>query len=74
MAEAMEYARQFVPPRGAAKAVGRIKRAVCSGLEVPFSEGLSIEREMQQQLFESSDAREGLDAYMEKRKPEFAGR
>ncbi len=74
IAEAMEYARQFVPPRGAAKAVGRIKRAVCSGLEVPFSEGLSIEREMQQQLFESSDAREGLDAYMEKRKPEFAGR
>jgi enoyl-CoA hydratase/carnithine racemase len=74
MAEAMEYARQFVPPRGAAKAVGRIKRAVCAGLEVPFSEGLSIEREMQQQLFESSDAREGLDAYMEKRKPEFAGR
>jgi len=74
MAEAMEYARQFVPPRGAAKAVGRIKRAVCSGLEVPFSEGLAIEREMQMQLFESLDAREGLDAYMEKRKPEFAGR
>ncbi len=74
MAEAMEYARQFVPPRGAAKAVGRIKRAVCSGLEVPFSEGLAIEREMQQLLFESSDAREGLDAYIEKRKPEFAGR
>ena len=74
MAEAMEYARQFVPPRGAAKAVGRIKRAVCSGLEMPFSEGLAIEREMQMQLFESSDAREGLDAYMEKRKPEFAGR
>ncbi|MCZ6477131.1 MAG: enoyl-CoA hydratase/isomerase family protein [Gemmatimonadetes bacterium] len=74
MAAAMEYARQFVPPRGAAKAVGRIKRAVCSGLEMPFSEGLAIEREMQMQLFESSDAREGLDAYMEKRKPEFAGR
>jgi enoyl-CoA hydratase/carnithine racemase len=73
MAEAMEYAQQFVPPRGAAKAVGRIKRAVCSGLEVPFSEGLAIEREMQQQLFESSDAREGLDAYVEKRRPEFAG-
>jgi enoyl-CoA hydratase/carnithine racemase len=64
MADAMEYARQF----------GRIKRAVCSGIEVPFSEGLAIEREMQQQLFESADAREGLDAYIEKRKPEFAGR
>jgi enoyl-CoA hydratase/carnithine racemase len=74
MAEAMEYARQFAPPNAASKAVGRIKRAVCSGIEVPFSEGLAIEREMQQQLFESADAREGLDAYIEKRKPEFAGR
>ena len=74
MAEAMEYARQFVPPARASKAVGRIKRAVCSGIEVPFSEGLAIEREMQQQLFESADAREGLNAYVEKRRPEFAGR
>jgi enoyl-CoA hydratase/carnithine racemase len=70
----MEYARQFVPPHGASKAVGRIKRAVCSGIEVPFGEGLAIEREMQQQLFESADAREGLAAYVEKRKPEFGGK
>jgi enoyl-CoA hydratase len=72
--QVMEYAKQFVPPQGASKAVGRIKRAVCSGLEVPFGEGLAIEREMQQQLFESADAREGLAAYVEKRKPEFSGR
>lgn len=69
-----EYVTQFVPPNKASKAVGRIKRAVCSGLEAPFSEGLAIEREMQQQLFESQDAREGLDAYVEKRKPAFKGR
>ncbi len=69
----MDYARQFAPPNKASKAVGRIKRAVCSGLEVPFGEGLAIEREMQQQLFESEDAKEGLAAYMEKRKPEFKG-
>lgn len=69
----MDYARQFVPPNKASKAVGRIKRAVCSGIEVPFSEGLAMEREMQQQLFESQDAKEGLAAYMEKRKPEFKG-
>ncbi|MEE8520759.1 MAG: enoyl-CoA hydratase/isomerase family protein [Gemmatimonadota bacterium] len=69
----MDYARQFVPPNKASKAVGRIKRAVCSGLEVPFGEGLAIEREMQQQLFESEDAKEGLAAYIEKRKPEFKG-
>lgn len=67
------YARQFTPPNKAAKAVGRIKRSVQSGCEVPFSEGLAIERELQQQLFQSSDAKEGLDAYVNKRVPKFAG-
>ena len=71
--DVLEYAGQFVPPNKASKAVGRIKRAVCSGVEVPFGEGLAMEREMQQQLFESSDAKEGLAAYIEKRKPEFTG-
>ena len=73
MPEIYEYAKQFVPPQKASKAVGRIKRSVCSGCEVPFSEGLAIERELQQQLFMSSDAKEGLSAYIEKRIPEFTG-
>lgn len=73
MEEVYDYARQFVPPQKASKAVGRIKRAVCSGCEVPFSEGLAIERELQQQLFMSADAKEGLSAYVEKRVPQFAG-
>jgi enoyl-CoA hydratase/carnithine racemase len=68
-----EYAKQFCPPNKAAKAVGRIKRSVQSGAEVPFESGLSIERELQQQLFQSPDAREGLDAYVEKRRAEFTG-
>ena len=67
------YARQFCPPNRAAKAVGRIKRSVQSGAEVPFESGLAIERELQQQLFESKDAREGLDAYVGKRQPQFKG-
>ncbi len=67
------YAKQFTPPNKAAKAVGAIKRAVCSGLEVPFESGLAIERELQQQLFQSDDAKEGLAAYVEKRMAAFKG-
>ncbi|WP_425155014.1 enoyl-CoA hydratase/isomerase family protein [Candidatus Palauibacter sp.] len=73
-AQIMEYARQFTPPHKASRAVGRIKRSVCSGVEVPFSEGLAIERELQQLLFQGDDAREGLAAYVERRAPEFSGR
>ena len=69
----LAYASNFVPPKAASRAVGRIKRAVCSGVEVPFSEGLAIERELQQLLFQGSDAKEGLEAYLEKRSPDFSG-
>jgi enoyl-CoA hydratase len=69
-----DYAQQFTPPNKAAKAVGHIKRAVQSGLESGFSEGLALERELQQRLFESDDAKEGLKANLEKRKPNFSGR
>ncbi len=70
----LDYARQFTPPNKASRAVGRLKRAVQSGAESGFLEGLSLERELQQQLFQSDDAKEGLAASLEKRKPEFKGR
>ena len=70
----VEYARQFIPPHKASKAVGHIKRAVQSGLEMSFADGLALERELQQRLFESDDAREGIGANLEKRKPKFVGR
>ena len=74
MEQVMEYARRFTLPGKAARAVGRIKRSVQSGAEIPFEYGLALERELQQQLFQSEDAREGLDAYVNKRKPEFKGK
>ena len=74
MDRVMEYARQFCPPNKAAKAVGRIKRAVQTGWEIPLEAGLALEREHQQLLFESEDAKEGLAAYIEKRPAKFKGK
>jgi len=71
--KALAYARRFTAPDKAALAVGRIKRSVQSGAEIPFEYGLALERELQQQLFQSEDAREGMSAYVEKRKPVFKG-
>ena len=71
---ALEYARKFVPPAKAARAVGFIKRAVTTGLEVGLEQGLALERELQQRLFEGQDAKEGLAAYNARRTPEFSGK
>jgi enoyl-CoA hydratase len=71
MADIMEYARQFTPPNKAAKAVGHIKRSVQTGWELPMESALAVERELQALLFNSSDAKEGLKAYVEKRPAEF---
>jgi enoyl-CoA hydratase len=73
MEQVMSYARQFCPPNKAAKAVGRMKRSVQAGWEIPLESGLALERENQQLLFESDDAREGLAAYIEKRPAVFTG-
>lgn len=74
MSHVVAYARQFCPPNKAAKAVGRMKRAVQSGWEASLEVGLALERENQQLLFESEDAKEGLAAYVEKRSPVFKGK
>ncbi|HTK11019.1 MAG TPA: enoyl-CoA hydratase/isomerase family protein [Ktedonobacteraceae bacterium] len=69
--QVLQFARSFCPPNKASKTVGRLKRSVQSGAEIAFSEALALERELQQQCFQSEDAREGIAAYMEKRIANF---
>ncbi len=58
----------------ASLAVGRIKRAVYQGMEGSLDEGLALERVFMKELFESEDAEEGVNAFVQKRKAEFKGR
>jgi len=74
MDKVQAYAEKFCPPHKASRAVGRIKRSVQSGAEIPFESALAVERELQQLLFQGEDAKEGLAAYIEKRKGNFSGR
>jgi enoyl-CoA hydratase/carnithine racemase len=74
LARVRARAKEFTPPHRASKAVGLIKRAVQTGAEVAFHDALALERELQQQLFESEDAKEGLAAHVEKRQAAFQGR
>ena len=71
--EVLAYARQFVPPNKASKAVGRIKLAARASLETSISEGILIEHETLQQLYESADAKEGVSAFLERRQAVYKG-
>jgi enoyl-CoA hydratase/carnithine racemase len=54
--------------------VGQIKRAVQSSSEVSLEQGMAVERELQQRLFASQDAKEGFAAFLQKRDAVFRGR
>jgi enoyl-CoA hydratase len=73
-ARVQTYAEGFCPPGRASLAVGRIKRAVQSGAEMALEHGLALERELQAELFASQDAREGIAAYVARRKAEFGAK
>ena len=70
----LDQAREFCSPQRAAMSVGLIKRAIKGGLDLPLESGLALERELQQRLFQSEDAQEGIAAFKEKRKPVFKGK
>lgn len=71
--DVLAYARSFCAPNKAAFGVGAIKRAVQTGGETSLEIGLALERELQARLFSSEDAREGIQAFVDKRQARFQG-
>ncbi|MCI4336838.1 MAG: enoyl-CoA hydratase/isomerase family protein [Thermoplasmata archaeon] len=72
VADVQQFARALAD--GPSRAISLIKRSVVEGVEMPLAAGLSLERELQNRLFITEDAKEGLAAFAEKRKPAFKGR
>nr|MBL8455817.1 enoyl-CoA hydratase [Zoogloeaceae bacterium] len=71
-ARALELAREIaaLPPL----AVAQIKEVLLAGQDASLDAALMLERKAFQLLFASADKQEGMQAFLEKRKPEFRGR
>ena len=68
---ALDYARTIsgLP----ARAVEFIKESVLQGADLPLSAALTLERKSLQLLFDIADQKEEMQAFLEKRKPQFKG-
>jgi enoyl-CoA hydratase len=58
---------------GPTRAIGLLKRCVYQGHGRPLDEGLDLEGEAVMELIRTTDAREGVDAFLAKRAPRFTG-
>ena len=67
---AREYAERLAA--GPQLAISAIKRCVHEGGQLSLDDGLALEAGLVERLFRSDDANEGLTAFVEKRKPQFA--
>lgn len=70
--EALAMARTIagMPPLAAQQ----IKEVVLAGLDAPLETALMLERKANQLLFATRDQKEGMQAFIDKRKPRFEGR
>jgi len=69
---AIEIAREIAAV--APIAVQQIKEIVNAGLNAPLETALALERKALQLLFATRDQKEGMRAFLEKRKPKFEGK
>lgn len=72
MEEVMAFAGKLAS--GAGVAMGHIKAAVLEGIDLPMEQALAVERKHGLENLKTHDAKEGLKAFAEKRKPEFQSR
>lgn len=70
--QALTLARRIAT--NAPLAVRAAKALIADGIELPLEQALTLEQDVLSGLFRSSDAKEGIDAFVEKREPEFRGR
>jgi len=67
--DALDLARSLA--NGPSEALATIVRCVDAATDLPFAEGMEVELEAVKHLFGTAHAREGIAAFIEKRKPDF---
>jgi enoyl-CoA hydratase len=72
MTKAEELARKIA--ENGPLAVRKIKETVLSALGIPLDEGFKLENAAAREILATDDAKEGPRAFMEKRKPRYAGK
>ncbi len=71
MDEAMKLARQFAA--GPTRSYGAVKRLMQASLENPIETQMELESRALSDMTRGRDGREGIDAFVSKRKPAFTG-
>jgi enoyl-CoA hydratase/carnithine racemase len=69
---ALEEAARYA--QGPIVAIGAAKAAINAGSGRPLAEGLEFERDLACELFDTADQKEGMQAFLESRRPLFKGR
>ena len=72
MAEARELARKLLSKSSIALA--RAKKAITTGVNMDLASGIDLEEQCFALCFGTEDQKEGMGAFLEKRKPQFKGK